>query len=85
MEWFLDKFKKLGVESILDVGCGIGRHADKFKNYAYFGVDIARKYIDRAVKESKLPYSVIDVTKLELAFVPVALMLFCGMTRLSIL
>jgi len=70
MKWFIEKFNKLGVKSILDIGCGIGRHSDLFKSYTYLGIDIVRGYVDKAVKNSNLPYIVADATQLERHIVP---------------
>jgi 2-polyprenyl-3-methyl-5-hydroxy-6-metoxy-1,4-benzoquinol methylase len=70
MDWFIEKFKKLGVKSILDVGCGIGRHASLFKDHNYLGIDIVRGYVDKAVKISDQPHIVLDATELEKHIVP---------------
>jgi SAM-dependent methyltransferase len=62
--WFLKRFSKMGVRSILDVGCGIGQYAERFETYhAYLGIDIVPDYLCRAAKNSHLPYLVMDVTK----------------------
>jgi len=69
--WFLDKFKVAGVESILDVGCGIGRHAQHFDMFKrYLGIDIVRSYIEKALMVSDLTYVVADASKLKEILVP---------------
>jgi SAM-dependent methyltransferase len=61
----------MGVRSILDVGCGIGQHAERFETYhAYLGVDVVPDYIRRATASSHLSYAVMDATELSNYFVP---------------
>lgn len=71
IDWFLTQFKARGVESILDIGCGIGRHADLFKPFRrYLGIDIVRDYIIRSCEISDLSYVIADAKSLDSIFVP---------------
>jgi glycosyltransferase involved in cell wall biosynthesis/GT2 family glycosyltransferase len=66
IDWFINRFKDLGVESVLDVGCGIGRHADKFADFkGYLGIDLVENYIKKASQESGLAYAVADATNIQ--------------------
>ena len=61
----------MGVRSVLDVGCGIGQHAERFETYhAYLGIDVTRDYIERAASTTYLPSMVMDARCLDKHFVP---------------
>ena len=69
--WFLDRFRQSGVESILDIGCGIGRHTEHFEMFPkYLGVDLVKDYLVRAINGSNLMYVQGDATKLDELFLP---------------
>jgi len=69
--WFLRRFSKLGVRSVLDVGCGIGQHSERFETYhAYLGIDITEDYIKRVASSTYLPSAIMDARRLSEHFVP---------------
>jgi SAM-dependent methyltransferase len=70
LNWFLLRFTKMGVRSILDVGCGIGQYAERFSTYhAYLGVDVVPDYLKRATASSNLSYLILDARELKRHFV----------------
>ena len=69
----LIKSDKLKIKTILDLGCGTGRHDELLcnKGYVVHGVDISKKMLKVAEKrvkknEKKLSFSQSDITKLKL-------------------
>jgi len=67
IEYFLSRFRDAGCDTLLDVGCGIGRHAEAFQGFSYLGMDICREYIEGAPGG---PYVVGDARQLPTLFVP---------------
>ena len=73
LDWFCSRFKSAGTESVLDVGCGIGRHSETFSDFDhYLGIDIVRDFLIRASFNSKLPYTICNAAHLETHFVPLS-------------
>jgi len=68
--WFLDRFKSAGAKSLLDIGCGIGRHARDFESFHYLGLDLVRDYLIKAAAGSNLPYVIGDASRPTDMFVP---------------
>ena len=69
--WFLKRFAKEGVRSVLDVGCGIGQYAERFETFhAYLGIDIVADYLNRATVGSHLIYAKIGAAELSQYFLP---------------
>lgn len=63
----VDKFIKDG-ESVLDVACGIGRHANWFTG-KYVGIDFVPEFIDEAKKQyPDTDFRVVDIVKERLSF-----------------
>jgi len=67
LDYFLSRFRDAGVDTLLDVGCGIGRHAEAFLPFSYLGLDICREYLEGAPGG---PYVVGDARELPLLFTP---------------
>lgn len=70
MQWILRRFDDYKVESILDIGCGIGRFEKLFNKYRYLGLDIVSDYIKRASIGSHMSYVVMDAQEIREHFVP---------------
>lgn len=56
----MKEIKKINPKSILDLGCGTGNWANKFKDVKYLGVDISSKLIEYAKKRAPGKKFIVD-------------------------